>query len=65
MKSLPDSCPDCGFVWGEFQGDNYGNGYRVLAARVWQCTRCAYILEVPDPRNRKLHIGSESASLRT
>lgn len=54
MKDVPDQCPDCGFVWGEFQGHRYGYGCEQIAARVWKCTRCRHVVKTYDPYNRRV-----------
>lgn len=54
MKHVPDQCSECGFVWGAFQGTRYGYGYEQIAARVWRCTRCGYIVKTYDPYNRRV-----------
>lgn len=52
MSNLPDACPECGFVWGKYQGRRYGYGYEKVAAYVWRCRRCGHVVESYDPTNR-------------
>lgn len=54
MKYCPDACPACGFVWGEYQGRQYGNGYEKVAAYIWRCRRCRHVVESHDPVNRRV-----------
>ena len=52
MKHHPDACPNCGFVWGQFQGHRYGYGCEQIAAHIWTCRRCRYVVKSYDPIDR-------------
>lgn len=54
MKYLPDACPECGFIWGSFQGRKYGHGYEELGAHVWKCTRCNHIVRSANPAEKRI-----------
>lgn len=49
IDDLPDHCPDCTQPWGDWDDARNGFGYRQIAARVWRCQSCGYVVANPSP----------------
>lgn len=52
MDGLPEECPNCGLGWGIWHGQQLGHGYERIAAFVWRCTDCDYVMANSDPNFR-------------
>lgn len=51
-KHRPDVCPECDLRWDVRVGGTYG--YVEMGSRVWKCTRCGNVANLPDPSDRRV-----------
>lgn len=51
-KHRPDACPSCDFRWDVRAEGRLG--YVPIGTRVWKCTRCGQIEDLPDPSDRSV-----------
>lgn len=49
-KHRPDACPDCNLRWDVRVGGAVG--YIKIGSRVWKCTRCGHVEDLPAPSDR-------------
>lgn len=51
-KHRPDACPECDLRW-DVRIDG-AVGYVEMGSRVWKCTRCGHVANLPDPSERRV-----------
>jgi len=51
-KHRPKACPDCELRWDVRVDGTVG--YVEMGTRVWKCTRCGYVANLPDPSDRRV-----------
>lgn len=51
-KHRPEACPGCELRWDVRVDGTVG--YVEMGTRVWKCTRCGHVANLPDPSDRKV-----------
>lgn len=51
-KHRPEACPDCDLRWDVRVDGTVG--YVEMGSRVWKCTRCGHVADLPDPSDRRV-----------
>lgn len=53
-KYHPETCPECGTVWGKDHGNELGRGFEAIGAGVWKCTYCDEIIHDLHDSNQSI-----------
>lgn len=51
-KHRPEACPECDLRW-DVRVDGIV-GFVEMSSRVWKCTRCGHVTNLPDPTDRRV-----------
>ena len=51
-KHRPEACPGCDLRWDVRVGRTVG--YVEMGSRVWKCRRCGNVVDLPDPKDRRV-----------
>lgn len=51
-KHRPEACPECDLRWDVRVDETVG--YVNMGSRVWKCTRCGHVVNLPSPTDRRV-----------